>query len=163
MEWGWEADAASPRLARLALLQGGFDVVTGLWPIFHLRSFEAVTGPKLEGWLVKTVGSLITAIGGTLMLAGSRRRVTPEVRLLAVGSAAALAAVDVLYTSRKRISPIYLLDAATELGLIAGWAWASTRLPQRQEHQRPSPRLGSEPVGVSVPVSDAIQAVQPKP
>jgi hypothetical protein len=30
--------------------------VTGVWPILRLRSFEAVTGPKKERWLVKTMG-----------------------------------------------------------------------------------------------------------
>jgi hypothetical protein len=31
-------------------------ITTGLWPLVRSKSFEAVTGPKLEGWLVKTVG-----------------------------------------------------------------------------------------------------------
>ncbi|HEX8699947.1 MAG TPA: hypothetical protein VF815_13975 [Myxococcaceae bacterium] len=113
--------------SRLAVVQGSFDVVTGLWPIVHLRSFELVTGPKLEGWLVKTVGALITVIGGTLLSAGLRRRVTPEIRLLGMGSAAAFTLVDVIYTSKRRISPVYLLDAVVEAGLIAGWGVAFAR------------------------------------
>ena len=112
---------SSPGLARLAVVQGAFDVVTGVWPILHLRSFEAVTGPKPEGWLVKTVGALITAIGGTLLSAGLRRRVAPEVAALAVGSAVALATVDVIYATRRRISPVYLLDAVAETALVACW------------------------------------------
>jgi len=109
-------------LARLAVAQGAFYVATGVWPIVHLRSFEAVTGPKLEGWLVKTVGVLIAAIGGTLLSAGRRRRVVPEEAALAMGSAAALAAVDVFYVARRRISPVYLLDAVAETALVAAWA-----------------------------------------
>jgi hypothetical protein len=126
-----ETEQASAE-ARMAVMQGGFDVVTGLWPIVHLRSFEVVTGPKLEGWLVKTVGALITVIGGTLLAAGLRRRVTPEIRLLGAGSAAAFTLVDVIYTARRRISPVYLLDAVVEVGLIAGWgvAYARSRLEQ---------------------------------
>jgi hypothetical protein len=151
MEREWEAEAASPWHTRLALLQGSFDAVTGLWPIVHLRSFEAVTGPKLEGWLVKTVGALITVIGGTLLMAGLRRRVTPEVRLLGAGSAAAFIAVDVLYTAKRRISRVYLLDAVAELALLAGWVAAEARKPQRLEHQPSPPRLGSEHVGAPVP------------
>jgi hypothetical protein len=158
-----EAEAASTRWSRLALLQGSFDVATGLWPIVHLRSFEAVTGPKLEGWLVKTVGALITVIGGTLMLAGARRRVTPEVRLLGVGSAAAFTAVDVLYTAKRRISPIYLLDAAVELALITGWAWAEARAAHQQERQPSPARQPSGHVGASVPSSDAEWLERPQP
>jgi hypothetical protein len=121
-----ETEQASAE-ARMAVVQGGFDVVTGLWPIVHLRSFEAVTGPKLEGWLAKTVGAMITVMGGTLLAAGLRRRVTPEIRLLGVGSAAAFTVLDVIYTARGRISPVYLLDAVVEAGLLVGWGVAYAR------------------------------------
>ena len=42
--------------------------------------------------------------------------------MLAIGSAAALAGIDLVYVSRRRIAPIYLLDALGEFALIAGWA-----------------------------------------
>src|SRR5947209_19342813 len=58
--------------ARLAMAQGAFFALSGMWPIVHLRSFEAVTGPKLEGWLVKTVGGLLTVVGAALFSAGAR-------------------------------------------------------------------------------------------
>jgi hypothetical protein len=162
MEQEWKAEAAEPRWTRLALIQGSFDVVTGLWPIVHLRSFEAVTGPKLEGWLVKTVGALITVIGGTLLMAGLRRRVTPEVRLLGAGSAAAFTAVDVIYTAKRRISRIYLLDAVAELALLAGWTVAEARSPQHRERHPSPPRLPSRRVGGVVPWSDASRGTNPK-
>lgn len=41
--------------------------------------------------------------------------------MVAAGSAAALAIVDVTYVVRGRISRIYLLDAAAELALVVGW------------------------------------------
>ena len=115
----------------MAQAQGVFYAATGLWPLLHLRSFEAVTGPKLEGWLVKTVGALITVVGGVLLSAGRRRRVTPEVTGLAVGSALALTAVDVLYVGKRRIAPVYLLDAVAELALVAGWTAALSPRPVR--------------------------------
>jgi len=158
-----EAEAAQTQWSRLALLQGSFDVVTGLWPIVHLRSFEAVTGPKLEGWLVKTVGALITVIGGTLLMAGARRRVTPELRMLGAGSAAAFTAVDVLYTAKRRISPVYLLDAAVELALIAGWAVAEARAAHHQESQPSAARQPSGHVARSAPASDALWEESPQP
>jgi hypothetical protein len=34
------------------------------------RSFEAVTGPKRDDWLVKTIGGLIAMVGATLIGAG---------------------------------------------------------------------------------------------
>ncbi len=130
---------------RLSLLQGGFYVATGLWPIVHLRSFEAVTGPKLEGWLVKTVGALVTVIGGTLLASGLRGRVSPETRLLGAGSAVAFTAVDTVYTAKRRISPVYLLDAVAETALLAGWGMLQAR--SRRQREAPPPRLGLRLIG----------------
>ncbi|HEX6041989.1 hypothetical protein [Longimicrobium sp.] len=111
----------------LAVAQGAFYVATGVWPILHMRSFEAVTGEKTDDWLVKTVGALIAVAGATMTVAGLRRRVTPEIAMLAAGSAAALAAVDVIYTQKGIIPPVYLLDAVAEAGLIGAWAAAAAR------------------------------------
>jgi hypothetical protein len=87
-----------------------------------MASFEMVTGPKIEHWLIKTVGTLIVAISLPLLLAAWRRRCPPEVILLALGSALGLTAIDVLYVLRETIPPIYLADAVAEVILIAAWA-----------------------------------------
>lgn len=111
----------------LAVAQGAFYVATGVWPLLHMRSFEAVTGEKTDDWLVRTVGALIAVAGVTMTVAGLRRRVTPEIALLAAGSAAALAAVDLVYTHKGVIPPVYLLDAVAEAGLIGAWTAAAAR------------------------------------
>jgi hypothetical protein len=111
----------------LAVAQGAFYVATGVWPILHMRSFEAVTGEKTDDWLVKTVGALIAVSGAVMMVAGMRRRVTPEIALLAAGSAAALATVDVVYTQKGVIPPVYLLDAVAEASLVGAWTAAAAR------------------------------------
>lgn len=105
----------------VAMSHGLFWVGSGLWPIIDLKSFERVTGPKTDGWLVKTVGGLIAVVGATLVAAGARHRITPEARGLAMGSSLVLAAVDVLYSLKRRISPLYLLDAVAELAFAATW------------------------------------------
>jgi hypothetical protein len=114
----------------ILLGQGAMYVATGVWPLLSRRTFEAVTGPKTDWWLVKTVGLMITAAGGAMLLAAARRRTTPEVALLAVGSAASLTAIDMGYVAKNRISPVYLLDAAVEMGLIGLWTLA-LRQPDR--------------------------------
>lgn len=117
-----------PRLARLlrlvSLTQGLFYAATGFWSLVSITTFQMVTGPKTDLWLVKTVGVLVIVIGAVLIMAALRRRITPEIRLLAVGSALGLAAIDIIYVSRGRISPVYLLDAIAELILVAVWALA---------------------------------------
>jgi hypothetical protein len=42
---------------RLIGFQAGYYCLTGVWPLLHMASFEAVTGPKVDDWLVKMVGS----------------------------------------------------------------------------------------------------------
>ena len=105
----------------LAGVHAAYFAITGVWPILHIRSFMAVTGPKRDIWLVKTVGVLVTVIGVVIGLAAWRGSFTPEVFVLAVASAAALAWVDVHYHLRGVIPRVYLLDAVAEFVLIAGW------------------------------------------
>jgi hypothetical protein len=118
-----------PFLNMILLVQGIFYLVTGLWPLFSINTFQKVTGPKQDLWLVRTVGVLITVISVVLISGGKQRKVNDEIPLLAVGSALGLTAIDVVYVSKRRISPIYLLDAIAELILATGviLAW----LPQR--------------------------------
>jgi hypothetical protein len=106
----------------VARLQGAYFLTTGIWPLLSRRSFEAVTGPKTDFWLARTVGVLVTGIGGALLLADHNKRVTPELRALGVASAGGLALVDVVFSLRGRISKVYLADALVELALVAGWA-----------------------------------------
>jgi len=114
----WDFSLAFP-----GLVQGLYFVLTGVWPLAHIESFMAVTGPKTDLWLVQTVGVLVLVIGLVLCLAGYRRQRTPEVLLLALGSALALAGVDCVFVIQGRISAIYLLDAAVELVLVALWVY----------------------------------------
>jgi hypothetical protein len=102
--------AGEERLSSVAIAQGITYVATGLWPLVHLRSFEAVTGRKREKWLVKTVGVLVTVIGATLLVGARRRAGERTTRVLGVTSAAALAGVA-----------MYFADAALELAFAVGW------------------------------------------
>jgi hypothetical protein len=114
-------DGTEPRPDALAALHGGYYVLTGLWPVFHLRSFEAVTGPKPEGWLVKGTGLLIASIG-TALLTASRTRERATSSVLALTAALSLGGVSFRYAAQRRISPVYFLDAALHLGLVTAWA-----------------------------------------
>ena len=115
------------RARRVALVQSGYFLATGLAPFVSRRAFEAATGPKREWWLVETVGIAVTAAGATIGLAALRREAQPEAAVLGIGTAAGLAALDVAYHRRGRLRWTYLLDAVAETALIAGWADALIR------------------------------------
>jgi len=105
----------------LGLIHAAYFVLTGVWPLVHMPSFLAVTGPKTDLWLVRTVGALVTVIGLAIGAAATRGTDTATLATLAIGSAAALAAVDVVYVARGTIARVYLVDAAAEAILIIAW------------------------------------------
>jgi hypothetical protein len=115
-----------PREQTALAVQGAYYVATGVAPFVSRRAFEAVTGPKREWWLVETVGLLVTCVGGGLLGAALRGRVTPEIEGIAAGCAVSLGAIEVVYVARGRIRPTYLLDAVVQAGLL-GWGVAARR------------------------------------
>jgi hypothetical protein len=113
--------ARNPVLSLVWKGHAAYFILGSLWPLFSGKTFQMVTGPKKDMWLVKTVALLLTVIGIVIGRAGMKERITPEVGQLAIGSAASLAAIDVVYVSRGRISRVYLLDALGNILLIGGW------------------------------------------
>lgn len=126
---------------RLALAQGGYYFITGVWPFVHMRSFEAVTGPKTDRWLVQTVGALVGVLGGALIASGRRENgPSRDLASTAVASAVALGALEVVFVAQKRIAPVYLLDAAAEGVLVAGWAVAREKQTDAPPDERSEPQ-----------------------
>jgi hypothetical protein len=102
-------------------IQGVYFFLMGLWPIMSISSFEAVTGPKTEVWLVKTVGLLLIVIGFVLIMAAYRGRIRFEMAILGIGSALALIIIELVYVTTRVISPIYLLDSIILILVVVGW------------------------------------------
>src|SRR5690606_7125764 len=48
-------------------LQGIYYLVNGIWPMLHMESFVAVTGPKEDYWLVRMVALLSISIGAAIL------------------------------------------------------------------------------------------------
>lgn len=105
-----------------AALQGTFWTVTGVWPIVHLASFEAVTGPKMDDWLVRVTGLLIAVIGVVLLWAALRPPVGRDTVRLGMLSAAALGIADIVIVATDAVGPIYLLDVPVEALFVGLWA-----------------------------------------
>jgi hypothetical protein len=118
---------------RVAGLQAAYYVATGVWPLLHYDSFEWATGRKRERWLVETVGGLTLSVGAAAALAKRQGRITPEILLVLAGTAATLAAVDVIYLGRRRLRWVYGLDACAQGAFLVGLTWGGAcRRPTAQ-------------------------------
>jgi hypothetical protein len=109
------------------MAQGGYYVATGLIPFVSRRAFEAVTGPKREWWLVQTVAGLVVTVGVGVLSAALRGRPSREVLIVAGGSALTLAGIDVVYVSRGRTAPTYLIDGSAQIGTALALAVSIAR------------------------------------
>jgi hypothetical protein len=112
-------------------VQGAYFLLTGVWPIVSIETFQLVTGRKTDHlvtgreadhWLVNTVGVLVIAIGVTLLSAAWRGTFSADVSTLAIASAIGLICIDIVYYARGTISAVYLVDAALEAAFVTGWA-----------------------------------------
>lgn len=100
--------------------QAAYYIASGVWPLVSMKTFTAVTGPKTDLWLVKTVGMLAVANGIAIGVGAlGEDDATIALRTLSTASALAFATVDIVYAARRTISPIYLADAVLELALVA--------------------------------------------
>jgi hypothetical protein len=96
-------------------VQGAYYVGSGLWPVLHIRSFEALTGPKTDRWLVRSYGVLTAAIGVVLLASG--RAAGP----VSVAAAVGVAAPEIWYALVQRRLPWpYLADAFVQSAFILG-------------------------------------------
>jgi hypothetical protein len=110
--------------------QGIYFLLTGLWPLVSIRTFQLVTGKKTDHlvtgseadhWLVNTVGALVIAIAIVFLSAAWSRRENVDVAFLGISAAIALIAIDVVYVARGAISSVYLVDALLELSFVMLW------------------------------------------
>jgi hypothetical protein len=104
----------------VARAQAAYLVLNGLWPIVSPGSFQRVTGPKPELWNAQALGGLMMASGASLARDAGRAG-EPGPRTLGIGTALALGTADVVFAGRRRISPVFLLDAAVEALFAAAW------------------------------------------
>lgn len=95
-------------------IQGWFYILTGLWPLIHMSSFEKVSGPKHDKWLVRCV-SLMILCSGVIFIRYPENEVA---LMLAMLNAVSLMIVDVYYVMRRIIWKTYLIDAVIEAGFI---------------------------------------------
>ena len=116
----------NPRI--MARAHGWFNLVSGVWPLISMSSFEAVLGPKVDRWLVRTVAGLLVVNGVAQITARPSDDGLRQAARLGLGTALTLGTIDAVYASRGRISKVYLVDAVFEAAWVAGWLSARARI-----------------------------------
>ncbi|WP_201297846.1 hypothetical protein [Nocardia sp. CY41] len=99
-----------------------FNLVGGLWPLLHRRSFEAVFGPKNDRWLQYTVAGLLAGNGVAQIMATLSPAGVVHARRVGIITAAWLLAIDLTYVPKGDIPKTYLLDAVMEVGWLSAWS-----------------------------------------
>lgn len=101
-------------------------MVSGVWPLLHRRSFEAIFGAKTDWWLVQTVAGLLVSNGVAQLRTARDGHSLEQARRLGISTAATLLAIDLRHVPSGRIPPTYLADALAEMAWIVLW----TRSPR---------------------------------
>lgn len=116
----------------LAVAHAAYYGVTGVWPLLHMPSFEAVLGKKREHWLVQTVSLLMLAIAGGL--GSSTRDVPRPLAVTAALAASGMGAIGLRYGVPGRISRLYVADALLQYGIAAMWSASIVADAKRPMH-----------------------------
>jgi len=122
-------------MVRVALAQGCYFLITGIWPLLHIKSFQMVTERKTDLWLVKTVRVLVLVIGAGLVVAGITQPFARGLILIAMASTVSLMGVDLVHAFKRVISLVYVLDALLEAGfpgVVGGASDCHLTSPRRQ-------------------------------
>ncbi|HLT74991.1 MAG TPA: hypothetical protein VKZ68_07885 [Ohtaekwangia sp.] len=107
----------------LLIVQSVYTLITGVWPLIHIESFIAATGPKEDIWLVKTVGAMLIPV--SLALAAFVWINASRIPAILLGGlmAVVFAVIDFHYALADVISNVYMLDGVLQLIFIIGWIW----------------------------------------
>jgi hypothetical protein len=93
----------------VAFIQGIYFFIAGIWPIISIGTFQLVTGPKTDLWLVKTVAIILAVIGAMLISAQVNAEINISIILLAIGSALSLAIAEFVYVAKNTSFLLFIL------------------------------------------------------
>ena len=110
----------------LLIVHGLYLLIGGGWPLVHWKSFEAVTGPKLDEFLVHTVALLLILVGNILL--GQRRTAVERSAVqLAMGTSLILGTVAIVSAAGGWVWKVYFIDGTIHLLFVLAWAFLLLR------------------------------------
>lgn len=105
----------------IPLVQGLYFVITGVWPLVHIESFLYVTGPKIDIWLVKTVGILILPYSFLCFYVAAKMKKSSLIALVNSTCCLGLAIIDLYYYLKGVISWVYMVDFVLQFTFFTYW------------------------------------------
>lgn len=123
-------------LVNLARIQGVYFLLSGVWPLADINSFMAVTGPKTDLWLVRTVGVLVASIGVCLLVQQAKRHIDWAVIFMCITAGGGMAIIEIVNALTMRVPAIYFADAFLEAIFCTAWLVGSLRLRKHHRHNR---------------------------
>jgi len=118
----------------MARVHGAINVVSGLWPLLHMRNFEWLFGPKVDRWLV-TRSRGLTSVGYAQWRDGTDEGLA-TCSTDRGGLLQALLLIGFVNVPRGRILATYLIDARVEATLLGGWLVTAEPVTQGSGRQR---------------------------
>jgi len=107
----------------LLTVQGAYTFITAVWPLIDIDSFMAVTGPKHDIWLVKTVGALLIPVSVCMLMNVFVETDRKTIIVLSLATAGAFVCIDFYYALNDVISAIYMADGVLQILFILGWSY----------------------------------------
>jgi hypothetical protein len=145
-------------LAYPPLAQGIYYLLRGLWSLLHLGSVESLAETHRNVWLSEEVGALVLVIGVALCVAAYRRQGSPEILVIAFGSALGMGLIELLFIFHRRISVLYLIDVIIQFGLVVFWIYG-WRAKERQLAQATRVSQPPTPLPAAAPLPTAPSAM----
>ena len=112
----------TPLTRYLIIAHGLYLTIGGLWPLFYLQGFEAVTGPKVEDFLVRTIALILLLTAVVLFLQLRKPKAEQSAIAMAAGVSFILGLVGIITAAGGWIRPIYFADGAIHLLFAMSWA-----------------------------------------
>jgi hypothetical protein len=113
--------------------QGGYYVITGLWPLLHFSSFTSVVAFRVNPFQAHVFAAVIIVVGGSLLEAARREPPGRFPTMLGIGVASAIALVSLVWLPRLAVASLLWADLAVEVAFAIALAVLYPRTPPEKE------------------------------
>jgi hypothetical protein len=115
------------------LFQGIYIFVTAIWGILDIQSFMAITGPKTDVWLVRTVSFLLIPYSFLCFyLYHNPQKLSYLAILCMFTMGLGLLSIDLYYYEQGVIRGVYLIDAFFQVIFLMIWFCLSCQLSKKK-------------------------------